>query len=253
VSTAGQRGRDDTLDLALIKRLKELILQKEYRGYLDALNLALAEVRIEECGESLVPLPGALDPRISFSLVELNVPVAAEERLLLRVSVAEMLNAAQRALPAPYRLVVRDAFRSAAMVWRLHHDYVERMKEADPALDDETADIKVRNFLAMPDDPVPPGHMTGAALDVVLAGEDGELLPMKGDASMFSREELMATFNPDLPPAIQQLRQVLYDAMTGVGFHNYSREYWHYSYGDAYWAVRRQEKLAIYGIPPSTR
>lgn len=30
---------------------------------------------------------------------------------------------------------------------------------------------------------------------------------------------------------------------------SYSREYWHYSYGDAYWAVRRKNKVAIYGIP----
>ena len=49
--------------------------------------------------------------------------------------------------------------------------------------------------------------------------------------------------------SIKNNRKVLVEAMASAGFRNYAREYWHYSYGDAYWAVRRKEKVAIYGIP----
>ena len=59
------------------------------------------------------------------------------------------------------------------------------------------------------------------------------------------------TFCDGLPDELVQRRRLLYGALTAQGFHNYSREYWHYSYGDAYWAVRRKDKTAIYGIPPT--
>jgi D-alanyl-D-alanine dipeptidase len=35
--------------------------------------------------------------------------------------------------------------------------------------------------------------------------------------------------------------------MTGAGFVNYPSEWWHWSYGDRYWAVVTGEPHAIYG------
>jgi hypothetical protein len=42
-------------------------------------------------------------------------------------------------------------------------------------------------------------------------------------------------------------RRVLSVAMTGAGFVNYPTEWWHWSYGDKYWALLRGESAAIYG------
>jgi D-alanyl-D-alanine dipeptidase len=36
-------------------------------------------------------------------------------------------------------------------------------------------------------------------------------------------------------------------ALTKVGFVNYPGEYWHWSYGDRYWAYHVGAKEAIYG------
>lgn len=36
------------------------------------------------------------------------------------------------------------------------------------------------------------------------------------------------------------------DAMTTVGFVNYPTEWWHWSYGDKYWAFMKSEPHAIY-------
>jgi len=40
----------------------------------------------------------------------------------------------------------------------------------------------------------------------------------------------------------------LVDAMLSVGFSNCRDEWWHYSYGDAGWAVRMGETECRYGI-----
>ncbi len=37
------------------------------------------------------------------------------------------------------------------------------------------------------------------------------------------------------------------DALNVVGFVNYPTEYWHWSYGDRYWAYVKQQPFAIYG------
>jgi len=36
-------------------------------------------------------------------------------------------------------------------------------------------------------------------------------------------------------------------ALTGAGFTNYPSEWWHWSFGDRYWAVMQRESHAIYG------
>ena len=41
---------------------------------------------------------------------------------------------------------------------------------------------------------------------------------------------------------------ILVDAMLGAGFSNCRDEWWHYSYGDAGWAVRMGFDECFYGI-----
>ncbi|WP_244137038.1 M15 family metallopeptidase [Burkholderia pyrrocinia] len=47
-------------------------------------------------------------------------------------------------------------------------------------------------------------------------------------------------------PALRN-RHVLIAALTGTGFTNYPSEWWHWSFGDRYWAVMQRESHAIYG------
>lgn len=36
------------------------------------------------------------------------------------------------------------------------------------------------------------------------------------------------------------------DVLEAVGFVNYPTEYWHWSYGDRYWAYHKQKSNALY-------
>lgn len=42
-------------------------------------------------------------------------------------------------------------------------------------------------------------------------------------------------------------RRVLGDALTAVGMANYPTEWWHWSYGDRYWALQVGADRAMYG------
>jgi D-alanyl-D-alanine dipeptidase len=46
----------------------------------------------------------------------------------------------------------------------------------------------------------------------------------------------------------QANRDLLVNAMLGAGFSNCRDEWWHYSYGDAGWAVRANRDRCFYGL-----
>lgn len=243
------------MDTELSEQLEKLGKENGYQEYLDLLNKNLKKVKIHECNERLLYLPKHLSKDIFIKPFnpEKNTEVEDEagykNKLFLRETVVKKLNRAQTLLPKGYHLVIMDPLRTEAMVWKLYKKYFEKAKKEEPELSDNEIDLKLRNLLAMPDDLVPPGHMTGGALDVVLADEQGELMPMETDCREIPKEKQRFTFCPGLPKKIIERRKILYDALTKIGFQNYFREYWHYSYGDPYWAVRRKNKKALYGIP----
>ncbi len=241
--------QESELDNELIEKLRILGERNRYAEYLKILHEALQKVKIEENGEPVVYLLDSLDKDIFIELVKLNVPAQDEERLWLRQGVIEKLNMAQKLLPEGYHLLIRDVFRTEKIVWDLYHLHLSNLKEKEPALTDKEVELKIRNIMAVPDDPVTPGHMTGGAIDIILADNNKQKIQLRVDEQVIPREEQDFTFCSKLSPDILAKRRILHNAMIGVGFHNYFREFWHYSYGDAYWAVRRKNKVAIYGIP----
>ena len=48
----------------------------------------------------------------------------------------------------------------------------------------------------------------------------------------------------------QKNRKIMSEVLTKVGFVNYPTEYWHWSYGDRYWAYHKQQPFALYGPYP---
>jgi len=243
----------EKFDIKLIKKRQKLAYEGKYREYLAVINKALKKVKIEECNERMVFLPKHLRRDIFIKLVDLRIRAEDKKRLFLREGLIRRLNEAQKLLPKGYHLLIRDVFRTESMVWKIYKIYLKDLKGAEPNLSDKKAEIRVRNFVAMPDDPTPPGHMTGGAVDVVLANDKKEKINLnisESEESIIAEAEQAVTFHPKLPKKISKKRKILYDAMTKAGFRNYFREYWHYSYGDPYWAVERKEKIAIYGVPP---
>lgn len=239
---------DSEIDILFANKLKELLIDNKYEEYLEYLHEELKKVVTEDIGEPLVSLH-TLPQTVVINLVDLHIETIDTDRLRLRSGVVVLLKQVEENLPKGYHLMIRDAFRSKLIVEQLRALYIQREKEKNPNLSDQEASLLVEMFLATSDDIVPPGHMTGGALDVVLAYDDGTRVPMEVSYDLIPRAKQIRTICEGLPQEIMNNRKILVEAMESVGFHNYSGEYWHYSYGDAYWAVRRKDKKALYGIP----
>src|SRR6202034_170784 len=85
-----------------------------------------------------------------------------------------------------------------------------------------------------------PPHSTGGAVDVTLrSGEGGELdmgstsddTPLRNGSRNYMHSRMITEI-------ARQNRAMLAAAMVDAGFVNYPAEWWHWSYGDQYWAFR---------------
>jgi zinc D-Ala-D-Ala dipeptidase len=96
-------------------------------------------------------------------------------------------------------------------------------------------------------------HSAGAAVDLTLCTDDGRELDLgtRVNATPEESEGLCYTDPPGLDGRARHSRGVLAAALHSVGFVNYPTEWWHWSYGDRYWAIKTTAAAAIYG--PCTR
>ncbi len=196
---------------------------------------ALNRVKIRETGEPLV------------NIREFCPHVEVPEKVCpyLRETVAQMLNRAASTLPAGYRFRVSTALRTLSMQRSGWDSFFQKMKEEHPGWPLSALKRATNRYFAPYDQPAPPGHCTGAAVDVILLGPDGEpadvTSPTEGWQAAYTWSDLIS-------PEAKHNRMVLVDAMLGAGFSNCRDEYWHYSYGDSAWAVRVGEHECPYGL-----
>ncbi len=200
----------------------------------------LNRVRLLECGEPLVPLRKYC-PGIKI-LRGTSVPYA-------RLRVAQMLQRARESLWPDYDIGVREAWRSIERQKFIYDWYFQQLKEKHPEWSHATLRRMTNRFFAPYDQKAPPGHSTGGAIDVWLLDRKRKPIDLHGPGERF---ESAPTFAAHLPPEILELRYLLYRALVRQGFTNCRDEWWHYSFGDAAWAVRRGRKTCFYGAiaPP---
>ncbi len=96
-----------------------------------------------------------------------------------------------------------------------------------------------------------PPHSTGGAIDVFLQDSRTKKLV---DMGIFPTElerdvdgVLSETCSQKISASARSNRRVMVSALKSVGFVNYPTEYWHWSYGDKYWALKSKEAVAFYG------
>lgn len=196
---------------------------------------ALNRIREVENGEPLVALAEA-SPSVSV-IRDSVIP-------FLRRSVAEKLESAARSLPEGYRIGVVDAWRPFERQVRIFEWMWRSLEEVRPELPYAAKRRLICRFVAPTDQKAPPGHTTGAAVDVNLIDAEGQVIDV---TSPFERLEGAPTYVFGLTQEAFQNRMTLVEAMLAAGFSNCRDEWWHYSYGDAGWAVRMDLDECFYG------
>jgi D-alanyl-D-alanine dipeptidase len=177
--------------------------------------------------------------------------------LLARQSVAGRLAQANvRLKPQGLEIYVFDAWRPRAVQAYFHDVWVPReLQRRDPSLEGERLLREVGRYWSAPtaDDDAPAPHSTGAAVDLTLRWIGGEHVWMGclfDDASEIAhrdRLEFHADGRSFSDTEARANRRLLHWVMHEEGFAGYSEEWWHFSYGDQYWAGVTGAPAALYG------
>lgn len=164
----------------------------------------------------------------------------------LRQDVVRRLLVAQQALPAGFALLVVEGYRPPALQRRYFDEYVGRLRAEHPQLDAAALREQASAYISSPE--VAP-HGTGGAVDLTLVSTGGVELELGTavNASPLDTDGACCTDSPGVPAAARQLRNVLGSALSGAGLVNYPTEWWHWSYGERYWALHLGLATTRYG------
>lgn len=210
------------------------------------------KVPIIECSEPLVKIPLELFAVESPHPYEkLGAPYGKHSPYFLRQSVVDNLIAAQNYLQLllpNWRIQIFDAYRPVAVQqFMVNYAFGEALQMAvltEAELSPENSQAiweEVYKIWAEPslDEKTPPPHSTGAAVDVTLVDDMGEILNMGSpidEMSGRSHPDYFANFSTAQAQQYHANRQLLYDVMEKAGFRRNPREWWHFSLGDQMWA-----------------
>lgn len=168
---------------------------------------------------------------------------------LVRQGVAERLVAADAALPPGVRLFVLEALRSPQSQQDIFASYSRKLRAELPGVGEDELLRLVSRYVA-PLAVAP--HVAGAAVDITLVDGDGRRLGMGAAVDATPEESRNSiAFDADVSDEARSHRTLLADALGSAGLVNYPTEWWHWSYGDRYWAHVTGAEHACYG--PVTR
>jgi D-alanyl-D-alanine dipeptidase len=164
----------------------------------------------------------------------------------VRAGVADRLEQAASALPSGIRLLVFEGFRTAAAQQAIVAAYSASVREHWPDLDHDQLSLLTSRYVA-PLGVAP--HVAGAAIDLTLVRPDGRRLDMGTEIDATPEESGNACFfnARNIDASARAHRTLLAAAMSAGGFVNYPTEWWHWSFGDRYWAHVTGAPAALYG------
>lgn len=201
----------------------------------------VAALPVLECGEPLVDLRGTGAVRVDDRLAD-----ALGAHAHVRLSVVDLLITAQCQLPRGLRLLVVEGYRPQAVQERYFASSMSRIARANPHWSDERVHTEAATYVSPP--AVAP-HVAGGAVDLTLCTVDGVELPMGTEVNETPPEHGTECFTAStgIDALARENRDLLIGVMSGSGFVNYPSEWWHWSYGDRYWAFATGAGHARYG------
>lgn len=195
---------------------------------------------VQECHEALVDLKN-----YDFS-ISLNRASYYAGYTKVRESVAKKLIAANKKLPAGMQLHFSEGHRPISLQAQMYIEHYSNLAKDNPTWDEERLRFETVQYIAPPLD-VPP-HSTGGAIDLTIIDQNGKELDMGGilDETPDKNENRNFTYTKNISDVAKKNRKILIDVLSAEGFVNYPAEWWHWSYGDKYWAYHTQHPHALY-------
>lgn len=189
------------------------------------------------------------DVQMQYPLLKME---NAEQRCLLRVEAYQKLVEAAEKLPKGYRFRILDAWRPFALQQELYTTYSEdiiREFKLENCTEEQRRAVLCK-FVSEPveDREVPPVHTTGGAVDLTILNPEGVELDMGTGFDAFTDRTYTAYYEDMDETVIRENRRLLYGIMTETGFTNLPSEWWHYDYGDRFWAYYTKRDALYRGV-----
>jgi zinc D-Ala-D-Ala dipeptidase len=204
----------------------------------------VAAIPVRECDERLVDVRG--DVTTGALAVDDRLRDAAGAYAHLRAGVVARLLEAQAGLPSGLRLLVIEGYRPPALQRHYFDGYAEQVRAEYPNWTDARVRAAASRFVSPPE--IAP-HSAGAAVDLTLVDSGGRELDLGTEVNAYTGERAGDCYTAaDTIGAVARAnRRILADALAGAGLVNYPTEWWHWSYGDRYWALATGAPAALYG------
>ncbi|MER5780214.1 M15 family metallopeptidase [Streptomyces mobaraensis] len=199
----------------------------------------VAAIPVHDCGEPLVDVRDAL-------LVDERKKDAAGAYTHVRQAVLERLLLAQETLPDGLRLLFVEGYRPPDLQRRYFEEYADDLRTGNPQWAADQIYAAASRYVSPPE--IAP-HSAGAAVDLTLAATDGRELDMGTRMNASPEESAGACYThaAGISGEARRHRDILAHALAGAGLVNYATEWWHWSYGDRYWALTTGAPAALYG------
>ena len=164
---------------------------------------------------------------------------------LVRAGLAARLLQAAELLPRGSHLLLIEGYRPPALQRRYFDDYLSSLREASPGRDEEHLRMLASRYVSPPE--IAP-HSAGAAIDLTLCSGDGVELDLGTPVNASPEQSAGACYtgHPSVTGEARRNRAALSEALRAAGLVNYPTEWWHWSYGDRYWAMATGASSAIY-------
>lgn len=174
------------------------------------------------------------------------------KKCYVRQTVYEKLCCAHENLPSGFKFLIYDAWRPFDLQKELYDDLSRSIIESygyQDRSDKEQVEL-ISKFIAPPvkDPNNLPTHTTGGAVDLSLIGPDGEELDMGTKFDEMNTKSGVNAFEDTANELVKNNRRLLFHTMLKSGFTNLPSEWWHYDYGDRYWASFNRAPVMYGGV-----
>lgn len=170
--------------------------------------------------------------------------VSTSGQQFARESVADRLAVADAFLPVGIRLHVVEGLRPVESQREIYDGYCVELERLHPGISAHDIHVLASRFVS-PIEVAP--HVAGAAVDLTLMGAHGPLdlgTPIDATPEQSNGACFFAATN--ITREARTNRALLADVLTAAGLVNYPTEWWHWSYGDRYWAFVEDHPTARY-------
>ena len=165
---------------------------------------------------------------------------------MTRQTLFHKLLQAQHSLPKGIHLFIKEAYRPLSVQKVSFEQYVEQLKNTHPLWTPDEVYQEASKYVA-PISVAP--HSTGGAVDLTLIRVGGTEMDMGTlfNASPSSTQNATYTNANTISSMAHANRMLLKQVLQAAGLVNYPTEWWHWSYGDRYWAFMTGSQHALYG------